>query len=153
MRALLAHGMLSWASEERVTDRYGAIYLASGAVNDKYGSKATYNARLAATMIGKRVRLLAKVTASRPSSHVGDLFLKIKPSQPEVGEEIDLGVGIFEEGSLEWQDTPTISLKPSDGREEFWFDPRKLYRLHDQTLDLFIKETEDDFAPVADVRN
>jgi hypothetical protein len=48
---------------------------------------------------------------------------------------------------VDWTTAPTIRLVPGDGREVFWFDPHKLYRLHDQTIDLFIEETTDDFSP------
>jgi hypothetical protein len=38
-------------------------------------------------------------------------------------------------------------LVPADGRGMLWLDPRKLYRLHDQTVELFVEETADDFSP------
>lgn len=36
---------------------------------------------------------------------------------------------------------------PSDGREEFWCDPRVWYRLHDQTVELWIEETDEPESP------
>jgi hypothetical protein len=153
MLTLLAHGTLSWNSAERRSDRYGEIYLDADAYSEPKVSIPTYDTKVGNALVGKRVRLIAKVTKARPSGHVGDLFLGIKPSQPEVGEEIDLGVGIFEQGSVDWSPMTTIMLKPGDGRETFWFDPRKLYRLHDQTIDMFIEETTDDFSPAPKLGN
>jgi hypothetical protein len=151
-KTLLAHGTLSWSGTERRSDRYGEIFLdavtyALPGADPTVTATPTYNKFVANRMLNKRVRLTAKVIESRVSGHIGDLFLGIKPSQPEVGEEIDLGVGTFEQGSVEWTTAPTIRLLPGDGREVFWFDPHKLYRLHDQTIDLFIEETTDDFSP------
>jgi hypothetical protein len=88
------------------------------------------------------------VTETRESGHIGDLFHGFAPSMPDVGEVVDLGVGILDAERVEWCDDPTIVLKPGDGREHFWYDPRKLYRLHDQTVDLFVEETGDPFTEV-----
>lgn len=52
-----------------------------------------------------------------------------------------------------WDDDPNIALVPGDGRETMWIDPRLLYRLHDQTVDVFIEETTDDFSPAPDLRS
>jgi hypothetical protein len=47
--------------------------------------------------------------------------------------------------------TATV-LAPSDGRETFWMDPRKLYRLHDQTVDVLVEETADEFTVAPDLK-
>jgi len=73
---------------------------------------------------------------------VGDLTYGIKPSRPNVGEEVDLGVGTL---LLYPAADATVSiqfgLQPDDERERFWFNPEKLYRLHEQTVDVFIWPT------------
>jgi hypothetical protein len=48
----------------------------------------------------------------------------------------------------EW---PDFVFLPKEPRPELWLDPRKLYRLHDQTVDLYVEETEDDFTPMAEL--
>jgi len=42
-------------------------------------------------------------------------------------------------------------MVPEDGRRELWIDPRQLYRLHDQTVDLYAEETEDPCSPPPDL--
>ncbi len=59
---------------------------------------------------------------------------RARPSTPDVGETIDLGTGRFRLGKAE--KTLTFGLEPADGRQTDWFDPAKLYRLHDQTVEL-----------------
>lgn len=149
----IAFGILTWCSSERRSDRYGAIILGDSPYNGPDRVKPKFNKATATAFVGKRVRLTAKVIESRQSGHVGDLFLNIRPSQPEVGEVIDLGVGIFDHGLVDWTTSPTILLKPIDGRERFWIDPRKLYRLHDQTVEVFVEETTDACSPIPDVEN
>jgi hypothetical protein len=95
---------------------------------------------------GERVRLTAQVTESRLSSHVGDLALGIEPAQPTQGEVIDLGVGRLGAESG-YDGRPDIFLRPEDGRGEFWIDPRLLYRLHDQTVEVYAELTADPPSP------
>jgi hypothetical protein len=97
-----------------------------------------------------------KVVESRPSGHAGDLFRKIlPPEQPTpVGTVIDLGEGEL----FVWHENddgfPTggihIGLRPDDGRKTDWFDPNLLYRLHDQTLEIFIEPISDVVGNSAD---
>jgi hypothetical protein len=59
---------------------------------------------------------------------------------------------------IDWTGTqsdgvPAVVLRPGDPRDELWIDPRKLYRLHDQTVELLIEETEDAFSSVAVLAN
>ena len=78
---------------------------------------------------------------------IGDAFYRLMPSRPANGEVIDLGVGILDYESYDWDTRLTgIVLRPSDGRLKFWLDVRKLYRLHDQTVELLIEETANDFT-------
>lgn len=153
-KILIAHGVLGWDGKERRSDRYGAVCLAADGFEYRSVAKPTFNHEVANALRGRRVRITAKVIESRPSGHDGDAYLKIKPSQPEVGEEIDLGVGILDLGTAPWDpNLTTVVLQPGDGRRDFWYDPRKLYRLHDQTIDLFIEETTEDFSPRPDVKH
>lgn len=143
-------GIFGWEGQERRSNRYGAIHLADSPYDGPESVEVFHDTAALQNLLGRRVRITCKVVESRKSGHVGDAFLKILPSQPKVGEEIDLGVGILglEKG---YDDTPDILLRPGDGREELWMDPRKLYRLHDQTVDVFVEETSDDFTPMAEI--
>ncbi len=77
---------------------------------------------------------------ARKSEHIGDLFRGFFPETPEVGEEIILGEGsVF---YMQEDDRIYIGLKPNDGREKDWLDPKKLYRAHAQYVELYFKETE-----------
>jgi hypothetical protein len=151
MKMKLGHGVFTWGGEERRSDRYGAFLLCA----EPYAGAApvtgvTYDKDLAEELEDKRVRLVAKVVETRKSGHLGDLFLGIRPSTPEVGEEIDLGVGILHTEPCDWDSKATSTfLVPGDPptRERFWFDPNKLYRLHDQTVEVFVEETSDDLTP------
>jgi len=81
--------------------------------------------------------LIAIVKETRPSGHVGDFFRGLQPSTPKIGERIELGTG-----TIFYDDHETIGLRPDDGRDRDWLDPRKLYRLHDQTVELYFVATE-----------
>jgi hypothetical protein len=87
------------------------------------------------------------VDASRRNPCVGDLYHNIAPSQPRTGEVIELGVGrLFVEVHRAGAFTPelvTYGIQPADDRETLWFDPRRLYRLHNQTVTLFAERTAD----------
>jgi hypothetical protein len=121
--------MLTWAAEERQTDRYGFLYL--------YKAKGHQEEVLPLnpSPSGRSGRLIAHVLETRDSTHVGDVFLKIEPITPQVGERIVLGEGrlVVHEG--------LVGIKPADGREIFHCDPRTLYRAHSQTVELIFQES------------
>jgi len=124
-------GIFGWPPYERKSDRYGFFFLDSG--------KACLETKNVLGLVGRRVRLSAVVIEARDSKHVGDLFHGIFPSRPSVGEVVDMGTGTLSLGpkSDGTQGEMVIGLVPEDGREYFWIDPRKLYRLHDQTVELW----------------
>lgn len=45
----------------------------------------------------------------------------------------------------------TIVLQPEDGRDELWLDPRKLFRLHDQTVEIYAEESNEPDSPKPDL--
>lgn len=140
----IGQGTLQWDRGERVGNRYGCFYL-----TDQQESKIEpkFSAKAAQSLEGKRVKLTAEVKEARDSNHIGDIFLGIGPSTPNVGDSIDIGVGTFilEKNS---EGKPAMGLKPSDGRSELWIDPRILYRLHMQTVEVFAQETNEPDSPV-----
>jgi len=80
--------------------------------------------------------LLAVPTETRQSDHVGDDSRKVYPSTPEVGEEIPLGQGTLFREDCSWG-SDAIGVQPTDGRTQDWMDIKALYRVHEQTVDLF----------------
>ena len=152
MRELVGSGVFGWEGAERRTNRYGAMHLSDRPYDGKDRAKLHIDREVLSRLEGKRVRLTVKVTATRESGHVGDLALRIFPERPAEGEVIDLGVGILaiEPG---YDGTPDLALWPGDGRKAFWMDPRKLYRLHDQSVEVYLEETTDAFSPVPCIRD
>lgn len=150
MRTKIGYGIFMWMSPERRSGRYGYVFMADSDFNRTTTVEATQDTVKYSFFLGKKVRLIAKVLETRKSGHDGDLFLEIKPSTPMVGEEIELGVGIFSQ-TYSLNETQ-LGLEPNDGREINWIDPRILYRLHDQTVELYIEETDDDFSPAANLK-
>lgn len=149
----LGHGVFTWSGTERRTDRYGSFNLLAEPYECADVTKPTYDTEVAKKLEDKRVRILVRVLETRKSGHIGDLFLGIGPTTPEVGEEVDLGVGILHTEPCEYDRKVTSTyLVPGDSRETFWFDPRKLYRLHDQTVDVFVEETDQEFSPAPDFK-
>lgn len=143
-------GIFMWNSPERRTDRYGVFFMSDSTFENDVKIEPSFDVDSAKEFIGTKVRLICVVVQNRKSGHFGDAFLNLKPTMPDVGESVELGVGICvmeesEHSPSGW----TIGIKPSDGRGEFWIDPRRFYRLHDQTVELFIESTSDDETPDA----
>jgi hypothetical protein len=140
------YGIFMWTSHERRSNRYGAFYLATQNYDETVTVKADLHDDLNA-LVGKRVKVSCRVLANRVSGHVGDLFLNIFPTTPELGEIVELGVATL---ALEPTDggEMQIVMVPNDQREELWIDPRLLYHLHDQTVGLYVRETDEPFSPV-----
>ena len=133
--AMKAVGILSWPAVERRSDRYGMIGLSSANYHGTATSSVELNLHELAKWTGFKVHIIARVIEARESGHVGDLFRQIFPSIPKVGEVVDLGSGFLIVGGQQ-EDMRVFGLRPEDGRKTDWFDPKKLYRLHDQTVEL-----------------
>lgn len=148
-----ASGIFMWSGPERRTRRYGFVYPAPQNYAESVSVTPTLDREKLDSLNGHRVRLKCVVCEARPSGHVGDLFLGIMSETPAIGEEIELGVGTLVLKADEYAGLGiSFGLHPSDGREELWFDPRALFRLHDQTVDFFIEETADPESPAPDLR-
>ena len=130
-------GVLTWSADERRTDRYGLVVLMAGDHSDECVMPDR-------SLVGRRGSLVAQVLETRPSPHIGDIFHGLTPSEPEVGERIVFGSGtVFVEQA--WRGVDGIGLRPDDGRDEFWLDPKALYRAHNQTVRLLlVPETADE---------
>jgi hypothetical protein len=129
-RRFIGKGVLTWQRAERIMDRYGTVQL-----DDFPGEEGKMTPlRILDTCIGAKGRLIAVALETRKSFHVGDLFHGIVPSTPAIGEEIVLG-----EGFLFYEGDTFVGLRPEDSRETLWLDINKLYRAHDQTVELFFE--------------
>lgn len=126
---LIGHGRLDWNKAERITDRYGSIHLSN--------ANSIYKFKTPERISGKHGSLVAIITETRKSLHIGDLFRGIFPETPNIGDRIVLGVGtvFFEDGC--------IGLKPDEPRESDWLDPHMLYRCHSQTIELYFEDEDE----------
>jgi hypothetical protein len=139
---LLGHGILTWDGSERRTGRYGTITLDDTDFAETVKTPSHLDVSAIEQLCEQRVTLKAVVVESRQSGHAGDRFLDIYPSTPLIGDTIIIGTGKLFVIPISWGNGLSIGLQPQDGREEQWIDPGILYRLHDQTIQLFATTTD-----------
>ena len=125
---IIGTGVLSWESVERISDRYGFVFLIDNADNKE---ALPFDSALILSQSGLKGTLKAFIIETRDSRHIGDLFRHIYPKTPPIGEEIELG-----KGTLAFRDDINVGLEPTDGRESGWLDPHALYQCHEQTVEL-----------------
>ena len=138
---LIGTGRLTWTRGERVSDRYGYVYLL------KKGDSLTdypddiVELRVPQGLLGRPATLVAVVLEVRESTHIGDLFHNVLPRTPQVGDRFVLGSGIL---SIKEYTVGLVGvgLEPADGREDLWLSVRALYDCHEQTVDLFVEPEE-----------
>lgn len=129
-------GIFTWDGRERRSDRYG-VFALDDADYDKTAQTRAEWSDDPSTLMFRECRITVEVIEARESGHIGDLFRGIFPEKPDVGEIIDLGTGelFVERDRMHWAVGGFgVGLRPADNRQSDWFDPRKLYRLHDQTV-------------------
>lgn len=119
----LGIGVLNWERQERVSDRYGFVYLADT-------PESSVPIDFDRSHGGQHGLLIAIVKEIRQSTHVGDYFHMVFPETPKVGQKITLGKGtlLFKNGH--------VGIKPDDKRNTLWLDIKALYRVHEQTVTL-----------------
>ena len=146
----IGSGIFSWCSSERRSGRYGTFFLAPSDFEERVQRDVHLDVAALRALEGRNVRIALRILESRPSGHAGDQFLQVFPgTPPDVGSVIALAVGRLLLADHRHHDVryhPTqvgIGATPSDGRAELWLDPRVLYVLHDQTVELLIEETAD----------
>lgn len=146
----VGHGIFCWNGSERRGDRYGAFVVGYAPYEGNERVAAHLDIAALRPLVGKRVHVHVAVVKTRQSGHLGDLFHGWIPSTPNEGEIVDLGVGMLGLEDAGWDSLTAVVLEPEDGRTTFWIDPRKFYRLHDQTVDVMIVETDEPFSPAPD---
>lgn len=138
----LATCVLSWEGDERRTARYGAIRCDELTYDGGKAGLFEVHAAAIESMAGKRVLLTAEVVEHRPSGHLGDNILHIKPNPQPKGTVVDLGIGILRDLGLGKDGVRQIALEPEESRDCFWINPHRLYELHDQTVRLCAEPTK-----------
>ncbi len=135
----LGIGVLTWGRGERVSDRYGAVFLMPEGQNSlNSGDPFVPLARPSTiTTTDGRGRLIAEVLETRQSTHIGDFFRGLRPTTPKVGDRFTLGEGTLFFATEEWGDQ--VGLTPFDDRESDWLDPTVLYQVHEQTVRLLFE--------------
>lgn len=142
MKTLIGTGALSWWRTERISNRYGSVALYH---ENSLGATISDGERISKDtikpLLGQQGKLIAEVTHTRESTHIGDLFRGLSPSTPSVGDVFVLGEGTFfsepiiEDNKLD----VCVGVEPTDGRDEDWLDPNKLYQVHEQTVNLYFE--------------
>lgn len=126
---VLGEGVLTWPPEELTLGRWGSVGLDLGngrfAVFEDVPISAL--ARLSATVLEVRGALL------RP-----DPARQLAPTPPEVGEEIDLGIGCVFQPDLAGRGKVAVGLAPlaEFWRANEWLSPSALYRAHNHYVRL-----------------
>jgi hypothetical protein len=143
MKLLLGRGIFMWDAPERRTQRYGYVFVGTTTYENDVKVTNEFNQTNAEKLKSKQVKLTVKVLENRKSGHVGDLFIDVFPTMPQIDEKIVLGVGKFT-----WRQnpyTPTnydMTIIPDDGRARYWI-PNNLYHLHDQTVEIYGETTKE----------
>jgi hypothetical protein len=156
----LGSGIFAWSADERHSGRYGAFFLSPSNLDETEHHPVQLDLTTLSTLNGLHVRITLRIRASRPCGHVGDFALHLAPGPPpEPGTLIELGVGrlfLLDHGDFPRDAHPTgvgIGLAPSDGRDRLWLNPVVLYRLHDQSVELFVQPTSDAETPPSPLLN
>lgn len=152
MKTMIAAGIFVWDGYERRSNRYGSFNLVNTNFERNDKAEVTYRMKAIEKLVHHRVRITVLVVTTRTSGHAGDHALHIFPTTPEVGDEIDLGVGVLSMRDTVWSYVShTIVLQPDDKRSYMWMDPRKLYVLHDQTVEVYAEFTSEPCSPKPDI--
>lgn len=146
-----ATGLLQWERSERLSDRYGVIFLDANGYTPRVRGPLRFPARTVKRLTCRYVHITAKVVARHHSHHVGDRYRGLLPSTPNVGEIVDLGRGRL--STDVYRRKPYFMLWPNDHRKTDWFDPERLFRLHDQLVVLTVTTTTVKRRPLLPLRN
>lgn len=135
----LGRGTLFWNRTERLTQRYGTVYLMRDGLNSqsKEPLASILDDAKVRALVGQRGALVAVVVTARQSTHPGDPARRITPRKPNVGQSIMFGSGtLFVEGNPAGGIAVGLAPPDADKRTTDWLFIRPLYDLHEQTVDL-----------------
>lgn len=130
--ALVGRGKLTWMKSERISDRYGAVWLMSKDNN-------SFNAKPIPQPMwfpppDQPGNLYAKVIEAIESTHCGDFFRGLFPVTPKVGDILLLGTGTASVETI--NGIKTFLLTPIQLRDNDWLNPRALYNCHESIVEL-----------------
>lgn len=127
-------GILTWLKSERVSDRYGSVYLIEDGQTSLTGDDDGKLPTLWSPPAGEMGVLIAEVLDARESTHIGDLFRGLSPRTPKTGDIIVLGTGrAFTEVQA---DRKCIGVNPVKDDGSSWMNPRALYDCHESLVRL-----------------
>ena len=137
-RIKIGQGTITWDGYERRSDRYGTVALCSTQYKGGDVGSWELDVETIKAHLGTEGVLLAIPTKTRQSDHAGDRRRKIFPSIPVIGEEIPLGQGVlFMEPNHGGWGSESVGVEPTDGRTRDFMNPKALYRVHEQTVELY----------------
>jgi hypothetical protein len=125
----LGEGVLTWPPKERLLGRFGSVGLKIG--NDRY-------ATFPDVPIGELARLSATVLDVRATMLAPDPVRQLAPTVPDLGEEIDFGIGLVFRPDIAGQGHVAVGLVPLPQywRGNEWLSPTALYRAHNHYVRL-----------------
>lgn len=135
----IGRGTLFWDRAERLSQRYGTVYLMRDGLNSKSHEPlvSILDEAKVRALDGRQGELVAVIVTARESTHPGDPERQISPRIPKVGQSFILG-----SGTLFVEPNPvggvSIGMAPPDKDKRFrdWLFIRPLYDAHEQTVEL-----------------
>lgn len=123
---IIGTGQLTWQRHERISDRYGSVWLMT------QGTEAPEPITVPKNGIGT---IYARVIEPIPSDHIGDMFHGYRQRElPANGVKVPLGYGsVFTEQN---NGITSIGVRPIDKRRTDWLNPVALYNLHNSVVEL-----------------
>lgn len=131
MRRILAEGRLTWPPEERTLGRFGSVSLYQG--QNRFSE-------FTAVPAWPMARMWVSVLDVYPAVLPPDPHRRLEPTVPEVGEEIELGMGHLFLPDLGLRGPIAVGLAPlaEYWRPDAWLSPTALYRAHNHHVRLLI---------------
>ena len=130
---LIGRGKLTWMKSERVSDRYGAVWLMDNE-STSLSSDPVKPQPMWFPPPDQRGQLIAHVIDARESTHIGDLFRGISPTTPTISDIFLLGTGTASKEPVVGIDT--FLLTPTEPRDSDWLNPHALYNCHESIVEL-----------------
>lgn len=122
----IGFGALGWHDKEYISSRFGYITLSG---NNNFIDKDI--------IIAEEIELgnLYGHVVSIGKSNLIDYDENVKKKSPLVGDIVLLGQGTLVYSA----EDNTVGLFPSHGLNDYWMNPHSLYKLHSQTIELYIE--------------
>jgi hypothetical protein len=131
-------GVLTWSGCERVSDRYGFVFLMHDGETSLTKGKVYPVPLSSEPKDGEYGVLVARIVETRKSTHVGDLFRRVFPRETESGKRLVLGHGQLVRRHDSGFTHIGICPRGADKEESVttWMDVRALYDCHEHLVEL-----------------